>query len=118
MNDNTRNLSKFGYRELDMAAELLEAIKNGLPEDFEDDGIAVEFNPNSGCVFLVNNNYQTAMVDEGKLYSFYSTPYEGLEGSFEDLAERYDDMHQEDKEYMHSLAEYYPNTKLPELKSE
>lgn len=119
MSENTRDLSKFGYRELDMAGDLLKAIKNGLPEDFDDQGIAVEFNPNSGNVFLVNEDFQVAMVDdEGNLYSFYSTPYAGLEGSFEDLAEEYKDMHTEDQEYMRDLQQYYPDTKLPELKTE
>lgn len=116
--NNTRDLSKFGYRELDMAGDLLKAIKNGLPEDFDNQGIAVEFNPNSGEVFLVNDDCQVAMVSDGELYSFYSTPSEGREGSFEDLAAEYSDMDQDDKEYMHSLAEYHPNTKLPTLETE
>lgn len=119
MSDNTQDLSKFGFRELDEAGRLLTAIKNGLPEDFDDQGIAVEFNPNSGNVFLVNSDYQVAMADdEGNLYSFYSTPYEGREGSFADLVEEYDDMHEEDKEYMRDLqSNYYPNIKIPALES-
>ena len=83
----TENLGDFGYRELDMAAELLSAIKNGLPWDFDDDGMRIGFNRNSGDVFLTNDEYQVAMVDDdGELYSFYSTPYSGYEGSAEDLA--------------------------------
>ena len=79
MNDYyTEDLTKFGYRELDIAGDLLKAIKKGLPIDFDREGIKVGFNMNSGNVFLVNAEYQVAMVDdEGNLYSFYSSPYEG-----------------------------------------
>ncbi len=45
MNDvYTEDFSKFGFRELDEAGKLLTAIKNGLPSDFEDEGIKVGFN--------------------------------------------------------------------------
>lgn len=109
----TTDLSKFGYRELDMAGDLLKAIKNGLPDDFDDDGITVMMNQDSGDVFLTNSDYQVAMVgDDGNLYSWYYTPYEGLEGSFEDLAEQYNDMTAEDQEYMRDIAN---GRKLPKL---
>jgi len=106
MNDYyTEDLSKFGYRELDMTGDLLKAIKKGLPSDFYDEGIKVGFNMNSGYVFLTNEEYQVAMVDdEGKLYSFYSSPYEGKEGSYEDLKEEFEDMHPEDQEWFNDLT--------------
>lgn len=104
----TTDLSKFGYRELDIAGDLLKAIKNGLPDDFNDDGITVMMNQNSGNVFLTNKDMQVAMLgDDGKLYSWYFTPYNGLEGSYEDLMQEYDDMHEDDKEFMDGLKEYY-----------
>ena len=63
---------------------------------------------NSGYVFLTNADYQVAMVDDkGELYSFYSTPYEGIEGSLEDLIEEYDNLCEEDQEYVDELKEYY-----------
>tara|TARA_R100001594_G_scaffold146691_1_gene198444 strand:+ start:548 stop:883 length:336 start_codon:yes stop_codon:yes gene_type:complete len=106
MNSYTENLDDFGYRELEEASKLLGAIKNGLPSDFHDPGIKLAFNSNSGYVFLVNSDYQVAMVDDkGKLYSYYTTPYDGYEGSLEDLLEEYDDMHPEDKEYVDNLKE-------------
>tara|TARA_Y100001937_G_scaffold108390_1_gene152034 strand:+ start:286 stop:624 length:339 start_codon:yes stop_codon:yes gene_type:complete len=106
MNDAyTEDLTKFGYRELDIAGDLLKAIKKGLPSDFDREGIKVGFNKNSGNVFLTNAEYQVAMVDdEGNLYSFYSSPYEGKEGSYEDLKEEYDDMHPEDQEWFDDLS--------------
>lgn len=83
---NTRDLSKFGYRELDMAGDLLKAIKDqGLPNGFDDEGITVEFNPNSGNVFLVNEEFQTAMMNGDTLEHFYSCGECGAEGFKEDF---------------------------------
>ena len=53
---------------------------------------------NSGYVFLTNSEYQVAMCetneqDQLELYSFYTSPYEGKEGSFDELLEEYKEMH-------------------------
>ena len=107
MNGYTEKLEDFGHIELDTAKDLFTAWKyNGLPKDFEDDGVKVAFNSNSGYVFLTNSEYQVAMVeiDQKKnnddptrynLYSFYTSPYEGREGSFEDLLDELQMTYQE-----------------------
>tara|TARA_Y100001972_G_C7462608_1_gene236004 strand:+ start:108 stop:461 length:354 start_codon:yes stop_codon:yes gene_type:complete len=102
----TENLSDFGHRELEEANKLTTAMKNGLPDDFDGLGVKLAFNSNSGFVFLTNAEYQVAMVDDkGKLYSFYTTPYEGYEGSLEELLEEYDNMSPDDQEYVDSIKE-------------
>lgn len=104
-NITTTDLAQFGMREIIEAKKLLTAwVNNGLPSDFEDNEITIMMNKNSGNVFLTNSEYQVAMEDGGKLYSFYSTPYNVLEGSYEDLMAEYDNMHAEDKEYMDQLT--------------
>ena len=107
-NNYTENLADFGFRELDEASKLLSAIKNGLPDDFDNQGIRVGFNMNSGYVFLTNDEYQVAMYDDEskELYSFYLTPYESREGSYEELLQEYDDMHPEDQEFMNEIKQY------------
>ena len=101
----TTDLKDFGYRERKMAQELLEAWNNdGLPEDFYDDGVEIMMNQNSGNVFLTNSDYQVAMINDGKLESFYNSPYEGHEGFFNELLDEYSDMHEEDKEWFEELA--------------
>jgi hypothetical protein len=101
----TTNLADFGYREIKMARDLLDAyINNGLPEDFDDSGVTVMMNRDSGNVFLTNEEFQVAMESDGKLYSFYNSPYEGKEGSFEDLLAEYPNMHPEDQEWFDMLA--------------
>lgn len=86
METTTTDLSKFGYRELNELEILLKAWRtHGLPKDFSNDGIVPMFNLNSGCVFLTNSEYQVAMESDGKLYSYYSCPECGEEGSLEDI---------------------------------
>ena len=128
MNGYTEKLEDFGHIQLDTAKDLFTAWKyNGLPKDFEDDGVKVAFNSNSGYVFLTNSEYQVAMVeiDQKKnnddptrynLYSFYTSPYEGREGSFEDLLDEYNDMHKEDKEWFEVVAKN--NSRLNELRKD
>lgn len=105
MNGYTENLADFGYREQDEAKEIFAAWKkNGLPQDFDNDGVRLAFNMNSGYVFLTNNEYQVAMCDGDELYSFYTSPYEGIEGSFEDLLDEYKNMNEEDKQWFKDIA--------------
>ena len=121
----TEDLADFGYREQREAQDLFEAWKsNGLPVDFENNGVRIAFNMNSGYVFLVNSEYQVAMCDKdekGKLslYSFYSSPYEGKEGSFDELLDEYEDMQPEDQEWFYQLAESIDRSEeLPDLDEE
>lgn len=93
MAENTRDLSKFGYRELEMLRDLLTAmLENGLPDDFYDEGVTAEFNPNSGYVFLTNAAGDVAMLTSGgTLESWYFTPYDGHEGFLDDLLDEVDE---------------------------
>ena len=72
MNGYTENLADFGYMEQDKAKDIFEAWKlNGLPRDFDNDGVKLAFNMNSGNVFLTNAEYQVSMCgDNEELYSF------------------------------------------------
>jgi hypothetical protein len=82
----TQDFADFGARERDMLRDILDAWnKQGLPEDFNDDGVRPAFNLNSGNVFLVNSDYQVAMTNCDKLESFYSCPKCGHEGFKEDM---------------------------------
>ena len=104
----TENLSEFGRRELAEVKDLLTAmIDKGLPLDFDDEEVRPAFNKNSGFVFLTNSEYQVAMYDEEtkSLFSFYSTPYGGEEGSLEELLEIFEDLHPDDQEFVNDLKE-------------
>jgi hypothetical protein len=67
----TEDFADFGARERGMVRDILDAWnKQGLPEDFNDDGVRPAFNLNSGNVFLVNSDYQVAMMNGENLESF------------------------------------------------
>ena len=76
---NTRDLTEFGWRELGMARDLLDALMDNTP-DFLGDGIAIEFNPSSGEVFLVDADYNVAMEVDGELIQWCSCSNCGKEG--------------------------------------
>jgi len=75
-------------------------VENGLPDDFDNEGVRAAFNRNSGYVFLTNDEYQVAMMNGDYLESFYSTPYKGCEGFLDDLLEN------DPSEYHHQDCEY------------
>ena len=92
-------------RERALAIELLQALgEQGLPDDFYEEGVKIACNRNSGYVFLVNGEYQCAMMNGDKLESFYTSPYDGHEGFIDELFERYmedkDSWHIEDAEWL------------------
>jgi len=77
----TEDLAKFGFREISLLRDILNAwCEDGLPVDFYSEGVRPAMNTHSGNVFLVNEDYQTAMMNGDKLESFYVTPYQGHEG--------------------------------------
>ena len=82
----TSDLADFGGRERKMAEELLRAWREqGLPEYFDDNGVTVNMNMNSGYVFLSNSDYQVAMMNGDKLESFYSCFECGNEGFADEI---------------------------------
>lgn len=113
------NLARFGGRELAIAEKLLSAISYGFPEDFDCDydtaEVKIAFNPYSGLVFLTNSSYQVCVEVDGELLSYYDTPYDGIEGTFYDLLEQYNEMCEEDKTWLRELAEMYYSESLEEI---
>ena len=92
-------------RERALAIELLQAWgEQGLPNDFYEGGVKVAFNRNSGYVFLVNDEYQCAMMNGNTLECFFTSPYDGHEGFIDELFDDYmedkDSWHIEDVEWL------------------
>ena len=80
----TTALSNFGFRELQMAAELLTAYCNAPPE-FLGDAVQVMLNMHSGYVFLTDEDFNVAMMNGEVLEQFHSCPDCGAEGFAEDM---------------------------------
>lgn len=109
MNTTTTNLADFGYRERRMAAELLAAsVEQGFPENFDDDGVELMMNQNSGNVFFTNANYDVCMMNGDTLEMWYFTPYSGHEGFADELHDEFiedgETWNAEDVEYLHNLG--------------
>jgi len=82
----TSDLSRFGFRELKMAAELLTAWCDGSKRNAElGDGVHVCMNMHSGFVFLTDEDFNVAMMNGDKLENFHSCPECGREGFAEDI---------------------------------
>lgn len=76
----TKDLKRFGFKELDEAADLLKAYANNGC-DFLNDGVEVWFNVNSGVVFLSDEDFNVGVLVIGKIVQFYSCPNCGNEGT-------------------------------------
>ncbi len=91
-------LDGFGTYELLDASRLLKAYAdagsggdaNDLPASWENEGVYLDFNPESGSVFLVNYNYDVLILDvDYGLCKWYYSPYYGQEGTLPELAIRF-----------------------------
>ena len=100
----TTDLSKFGYREIKKARNLLnEWVEHGLPKDFENEEVTIMMNMNSGNVFLTNSDFQVAMMNGDTLESFYSCPECGHEGFLDEMEHGEDNV--ECQEYLKQIKE-------------
>ena len=83
----TQDLSRFGYRELHEAGRLLIACSDNQNNinDFLSNDIRVFFNSNSGYVFLSDSDFNVAMMNGDRIELWYSCPYCGHEGFFDDM---------------------------------
>ncbi|MEK6884479.1 MAG: hypothetical protein AABY22_32905 [Nanoarchaeota archaeon] len=83
----TVDLSEFGYIELREASKLLIAYYESK-QNFLGDGLMLNFNKNSGYVFLCDEDYNVGLLtDDGKLEQFFSCPNCGAEGFKENIIE-------------------------------
>lgn len=109
MNTTTTNIADFGARERKMAAKLLAAsVEQGFPENFDQDGVELMMNMNSGNVFFTNANYDVCMMNGDDLEMWYFTPYSGHEGFSDELHDEFisdgETWNSEDVEYLHDLG--------------
>jgi len=80
----TSDLSRFGFRELKMAADLLAAYCE-TPPDFLGDGLSVMLNTHSGYVFLTDEDFNVGMMNGDRLEQFHTCFECGAEGFAEEL---------------------------------
>lgn len=113
----TESLSDFGIREIRILKHILEAwLDSGLPEQFTESGIRPAFNTYSGYVFLVNADYDVAMLNGNHLETFHSLPYSGKEGFLQELLKENhpDDLHSDDVSFLLNAADIVQYKLQPE----
>jgi len=79
----TADLSKFGNSELSSAVELLNAYIQS-PPDFLGDGLTLNFNTNSGKVFLSDEDLNVGVIEDDKIVQFINCGECGYEGTKKD----------------------------------
>lgn len=82
------DINIMGARELGMVRDLLSAYLDAGKNKTKvlQDPISIGFNPNSACVYLVDEDYNTAIEAGGELHDFFSCPEcgnEGIEADFD-----------------------------------
>ena len=97
MSNTMNTLDKFGYCELEGLNALIKAYANAgehaegkiyaaLPKSWNNAGVYADYNPDSGLVFLVNDEYQVLIKTKYGVMMWYTTPYANHEGTLFDLA--------------------------------
>jgi len=81
----TSDLDRLGYMELNEAVEILKAYIKQRPE-FLGEGTRIYFNEDSGIVFIADNDYNVALLnDDGKLEQQFFCSECGYEDFREDF---------------------------------
>jgi len=94
----TEDWSEFGYREIDLAKELLSHVK-----EIDSYGkVVVAFNRNSGCVFLSDEDYKCWMMNGDAIEEWFNCSYCGHEGFLEDM--KHEPEHHDCEEYMKQIG--------------
>lgn len=110
------NLSNFGNRELRSASELLKLYADGdltrLATDFFGSLQSVEFNSNSGCVYLMDEDYNCLVlnpeVDELDLWITLPCGCNDdlYDGFLSDLVAGADELCGDDRDYLNQYLDY------------
>ena len=111
------DLSRMGKREIDMLISLLTQYVYGkVTPVFEalwsDEGVGFGYNDQSGYVWLQNEDYLTAMSNNGELDIYINTPYSGHEGFLDELAQEKDtaSYDEEDAAYLYEIYNQLPSS--------
>lgn len=85
--ENTRDLMDFGRRELQLAGNLLRLFRTSKDRTLKlGTKVTPELNPDSGYVFLIDDNFNIAMVNGDYLEDWLLCPtcaHEGFVSDFE-----------------------------------
>lgn len=85
--ENTRDLMDFGRRELQLAGNLLRLFRTDKDHTLRlGDIITPELNPDTGYVFLIDSDFNVAMLNGDHLEDWLLCPTCATEGFISDLS--------------------------------
>lgn len=98
------NLEEWPKEDLTIVAKMIELFRDGkYSKDFYPAEVTILKNPDLNVIYMTNADYYAAVYKDGELVSYYTSPYAGIEGTFEELSEQYDEMSEEDKEWFNDI---------------
>lgn len=101
------NLEEWSKEDITTVIKMLELFRDGkYSNDFYPEDVAIFKNTDLNIIFMANDEYSVLVYKDGELVSYYTSPYAGIEGTFEELSEQYDEMSKEDKEWFDDIKRY------------
>ena len=98
------NLEEWSKEDITTVIKMLELFRDGkYSNDFYPEDVAIFKNTDLNIIFMANDEYSVLVYKDGELVSYYTSPYAGIEGTFEELSEQYDEMSEEDKEWFNEV---------------
>lgn len=92
------NLKNMSYREIKIAAKILNDIAdNGCPDNLDDDSFDISFNPDSGFVYAHDDDFNVFILNsKGTLQQWFTCPICCHEGFIQDMQHNSDDIRCQD----------------------
>lgn len=98
------NLETWSKEDLTTVIKMIELFRDGkYSKDFYPTEVTILKNPDLDVIYMTNEDYYVVVYKDGELVSYYTSPYAGIEGTFEELSEQYDEMCEEDKEWFDEI---------------
>lgn len=98
------NLEDWPKEDLTTVIKMIELFRDGkYSKDFYPAEVTILKNPDLDVIYMTNADSYAAVYKDEELTTYYTSPCAGLEGTFEELSEQYEDMCEEDKEWFNEI---------------
>lgn len=98
------NLEDWSKEDLTSLIKMIEIFRDGkYSKDFYPAEVTILKNQDEDAIYMTNADELMVVYENGELVTYYKSPDEWLEGTFEELSEMYDSMSEEDKEWFDDI---------------
>lgn len=100
------NLEGFLEEDFRAVGVILKCLGGGkYDEEFKFEDIKIRKNFQSEIVYVENSKEQCMILLGDRLYMYYYSPYSKLEGTYEELADEYETMTDEERDWFNRLSQ-------------